>query len=58
MKKRRYLKCLEEYVNQLHQTIRMLGAEPPLIGRVSSYTGLKELSLWVTILWQAHFAVY
>ncbi|KAI0652226.1 hypothetical protein C8Q79DRAFT_1005446 [Trametes meyenii] len=44
-KKRCYLECLEEYVQWMHEQIRLVGHEPLPLERVSSYRGLKSRSI-------------
>ncbi|KAI0778538.1 hypothetical protein BD413DRAFT_110849 [Trametes elegans] len=44
-KKRCYLECLEEYVQWLHEKIRLVGQEPLPLERVSSHRGLKSRSI-------------
>ncbi|KAI0639758.1 hypothetical protein C8Q77DRAFT_1152710 [Trametes polyzona] len=44
-KKRCYLECLEEYTQWLHARLRMYGQEPLPLERISSYRGLKSLSI-------------
>ncbi|KAI8980659.1 hypothetical protein BD414DRAFT_420655 [Trametes punicea] len=44
-KKRCYLECLEEYVQWLHEQLRLVGQEPLALERVSSYRGLKSRSI-------------
>ncbi|PIL31610.1 hypothetical protein GSI_06312 [Ganoderma sinense ZZ0214-1] len=44
-KKRSYLECLEEYVQWLHEQIRLVGHEPIALERISTYRGLKNSSL-------------
>ncbi|KAI1793906.1 hypothetical protein LXA43DRAFT_181557 [Ganoderma leucocontextum] len=44
-KKRSYLECLEEYVQWLHEQIRLVGHEPVALERISTYRGLKNSSL-------------
>ena len=47
-KKRSYLECLEEYVQWLHEQIRLIGYEPVPLERISSYRGLRNSSLRVS----------
>ncbi|OBZ79941.1 hypothetical protein A0H81_00919 [Grifola frondosa] len=44
-KKRSYLECLEEYVQWLHEQIRLVGYDPVPIERVSTYRGLNSRSV-------------
>ncbi|KAI0830667.1 hypothetical protein BC628DRAFT_1416191 [Trametes gibbosa] len=44
-KKRCYLECLEEYVQWLHERLRLAGQEPPPLERISTYRGLKSRSI-------------
>ncbi|KAI0375357.1 hypothetical protein BV20DRAFT_933763 [Pilatotrama ljubarskyi] len=44
-KKRCYLECLEEYVQWMHEQLRLVGHEPLPLERVSSYRGLKSRSI-------------
>ncbi|EMD42213.1 hypothetical protein CERSUDRAFT_120988 [Gelatoporia subvermispora B] len=44
-KKRSYLECLEQYVQWLHEQIRLVGHEPIAIERVSTYRGLNSRSI-------------
>ncbi|EIW64413.1 uncharacterized protein TRAVEDRAFT_158646 [Trametes versicolor FP-101664 SS1] len=44
-KKRCYLECLEEYVQWMHDQLRLVGQEPIQVERVSSYRGLKSRSI-------------
>ncbi|OCH95788.1 hypothetical protein OBBRIDRAFT_501911 [Obba rivulosa] len=44
-KKRSYLECLEQYVQWLHEQIRLVGREPISIERVSTYRGLNSRSI-------------
>ncbi|TBU62004.1 hypothetical protein BD310DRAFT_811616 [Dichomitus squalens] len=44
-KKRSYLECLEEYVQWLHEQIRLVGHEPVPLERISTYRGLRNNSL-------------
>ncbi|KAI0673491.1 hypothetical protein C8Q78DRAFT_628862 [Trametes maxima] len=48
-KKRCYLECLEEYVQWMHEQIRLVGQEPLPLERVSSYRGLKSRSIRVGV---------
>lgn len=47
-KKRCYLECLEEYVQWMHEQLRLVGQEPIQVERVSSYRGLKSRSIRVS----------
>jgi len=44
-KKRLYVECLEQYVLYLHDQIRLMGAKPIAIERVSTYPGLTSISI-------------
>ncbi|KAI9057972.1 hypothetical protein FKP32DRAFT_1614958 [Trametes sanguinea] len=45
VKKRHYLECLEEYVQWLHEQIRLAGQQPLTLERIPSYRGLKSRSI-------------
>jgi hypothetical protein len=46
-KKRHYLECLEHYIMYLHEQLRLVGTEPVMLERVSTYRGLSSRSIRV-----------
>ncbi|THH04438.1 hypothetical protein EW146_g10176 [Bondarzewia mesenterica] len=44
-KKRFYLECLEQYIMYLHDQLRLVGADPVPLERVSTYRGLTSRSI-------------
>ncbi|KIM85262.1 hypothetical protein PILCRDRAFT_817261 [Piloderma croceum F 1598] len=44
-KKRHYLECLEHYIMYLHDQLRLVGTEPVMLERVSTYRGLSSRSI-------------
>ncbi|KAI0931956.1 hypothetical protein AcW2_000720 [Taiwanofungus camphoratus] len=47
-KKRSYLECIEQYVQWLHEQIRLVGHEPAPFERVPTYRGLNSRSMRVS----------
>ncbi|EED80430.1 predicted protein [Postia placenta Mad-698-R] len=49
-KKRHYLECVEQYVDWLHEQIRILGEEPVPFEKVSKYPGLSHQSIRILLV--------
>lgn len=56
-KKRCYLECLEEYVQWMHDQLRLVGQEPIQVERVSSYRGLKSRSIRVSVFFYGRLSI-
>jgi hypothetical protein len=47
-KKRAYVECMEQYIEFLHQQLRLVGHEPVAMEKVESYSGLNTRSIRVS----------
>jgi hypothetical protein len=47
-KKRAYVECMEQYIEFLHQQLRLVGHEPVAMEKVESYSGLSTRSIRVS----------
>ncbi|KAF8922481.1 hypothetical protein CPB85DRAFT_54328 [Mucidula mucida] len=53
-KKRHYLECLEHYVVYLHEQLKLVGAQPVALERVSNYRGLSSRSIRTLLVHMEH----
>ncbi|KAF9014422.1 hypothetical protein BDZ89DRAFT_1046509 [Hymenopellis radicata] len=53
-KKRHYLECLERYVVYLHDQLKLVGAQPVALERVSNYQGLSSRSIRTLLVYMEH----